>query len=100
MLGGSSVPVLGSPVIVRARVELAGLEPSEVDVQVVLGKVSNDSDELKDIVSSPMNYAGNGNYEAEVPLPHAGALGYTVRVLPRHGLLATPAELGRVVLAS
>jgi len=37
VLGGSSVPVLGSPVIVRARVELAGLEPSEVDVQVVLG---------------------------------------------------------------
>lgn len=100
VLGGSSVPVLGAPVIVRARVELAGLEPSEVDVQVVLGKVSHDSDELKDIVTAPMNYAGNGNYEAEVPLPHAGALGYTVRVLPRHGLLASPAELGRVVLAS
>jgi starch phosphorylase len=47
-----------------------------------------------------MRYAGNGNYEIEVPLPHAGAVGYTVRVLPRHDLLASPAELGRVVLAN
>jgi len=34
-----------------------------------------------------------------VPLPHAGTLGYTVRILPRHDLLASPAELGKVVLA-
>jgi starch phosphorylase len=95
---GSSAPVLGTPVSVRARVELAGMEPSEVDVQVVLGKVG-DSDELYDLTTASMQYAGNGNYEVDVPLPHAGSLGYTVRVLPRHDLLASPAELGRVVLA-
>jgi starch phosphorylase len=97
-IGGHPTPVLGAPVTVRARVELAGLEPSEVDVQVVLGKVG-DSDELHDLVTASMVFAGNGNYEVEVPLPHAGTLGYTVRVLPRHDLLASPAELGRVVLA-
>jgi glycogen phosphorylase len=43
---------------------------------------------------------GEGRFAATGPLPHAGALGYTVRVLPRHELLATPAELGKVVLAS
>ncbi|MFD0207162.1 MULTISPECIES: alpha-glucan family phosphorylase [Saccharothrix] len=98
-LNGSATPQLGAPVGVRARVELAGLEPSEVDVQVALGRVG-DSDELYDVVTHGMRYAGNGNYEIEVPLPHAGAVGYTVRVLPRHDLLASPAELGRVVLAS
>jgi starch phosphorylase len=97
-LNGSATPKLGSPVAVRARIELAGLEPSEVDVQVALGRVG-DSDELYDVVTHGMDYAGNGNYEIEVPLPHAGAVGYTVRVLPRHDLLASPAELGRVVLA-
>ncbi|QQQ75349.1 alpha-glucan family phosphorylase [Saccharothrix sp. 6-C] len=97
-LNGSVTPNLGSPVAVRARIELAGLEPSEVDVQVALGRVG-DSDELYDVVTHGMDYAGNGNYEVEVPLPHAGAVGYTVRVLPRHDLLASPAELGRVVLA-
>ncbi|WP_367136061.1 alpha-glucan family phosphorylase [Saccharothrix sp. HUAS TT1] len=97
-LDGSATPELGAPVGVRARVELAGLEPSEVDVQVALGRVG-DSDELYDVVAHGMRYAGNGNYEVEVPLPHAGAVGYTVRVLPRHDLLASPAELGRVVLA-
>ncbi|WP_033437504.1 alpha-glucan family phosphorylase [Saccharothrix sp. NRRL B-16314] len=98
-LNGSATPNLGSPLAVRARVELAGLEPSEVDVQVALGRVG-DSDELYDVVTHGMRYAGNGNYEIEVPLPHAGAVGYTVRVLPRHDLLASPAELGRVVLAN
>ncbi|MFE9745481.1 alpha-glucan family phosphorylase [Saccharothrix saharensis] len=97
-LNGSATPQLGAPVGVRARIELAGLEPSEVDVQVALGRVG-DSDELYDVVTHGMRYAGNGNYEIEVPLPHAGAVGYTVRVLPRHDLLASPAELGRVVLA-
>ena len=33
------------------------------------------------------------------PLPFAGLTGYTVRVLPNHPLLASPAELGKVVLA-
>ncbi|MFD9741898.1 alpha-glucan family phosphorylase [Umezawaea sp. NPDC059074] len=98
-IDGHPTPVLGAPVTVRARVELAGLEPSEVEVQVVLGKVG-DGDELHDLVTATMDYAGNGNYEVETPLPHAGTLGYTVRVLPRHDLLASPAELGRVVLAS
>jgi starch phosphorylase len=46
-----------------------------------------------------MTAAGDGQYAAELRLPHAGSLGYTVRVLPKHGLLASPAELGRVVLA-
>jgi glycogen phosphorylase len=97
-VAGSTTPLVGSPVRVRAAVELAGLDPSEVDVQVVFGRVG-DSDELYDLVTERMTHSGDGRYDVEVPLPHAGSLGYTVRVLPRHDLLATPAELGRVVLA-
>jgi starch phosphorylase len=69
-----------------------------VQVQAVVGRVA-DSDELYDVVTVPMNPDGDGHYSAEVALPHAGSLGVTARVLPNHELLATPVELGRVVLA-
>nr|WP_228047406.1 alpha-glucan family phosphorylase [Saccharopolyspora sp. HNM0983] len=92
-------PLLGSRVTVRAEVELAGLDPSDVDVEVVVGRV-DDSDELYDFVAESMAASGDGRYQAEVTLPHAGPAGYTVRVLPQHRSLSGPAELGRVVLAS
>jgi starch phosphorylase len=95
---GTTPPVIGATMRVRANVDLAGLEPSDVDVQVVVGRV-DDADELRDVVSVSMRSASHGEYRADLRLPHAGALGYTVRVLPRHDLLASPAELGRVVLA-
>jgi starch phosphorylase len=60
----------------------------------------DDIGELRDVVTASMKPAENGEYTAALRLPHAGALGYTVRVLPHHDLLATPAELGKVVLAN
>ncbi|MFD0921093.1 alpha-glucan family phosphorylase [Saccharopolyspora rosea] len=91
-------PLLGGQVTVRASVDLAGLDPSDVDVEVVVGRV-DDSDELHDFVAESMRPAGEGRYEASVTLPHAGPAGYTVRVLPKHPLLSGYAELGKVVLA-
>jgi starch phosphorylase len=90
--------VVGREVLVKARIDLAGLEPSDVDVQAVVGKV-DDSDELHDVVTMPMDATGIGEFTAKLQLPHAGSLGYTVRVLPRHPMLASPAELAKVVLA-
>jgi starch phosphorylase len=91
-------PLVGTPVRVYATVEHGELLADEFDVQAVFGRV-DESGELYDVVTVPMRHSQDGRYEADVPLPNAGAVGYTVRVLPRHGLLATPAELGRVVVA-
>jgi glycogen phosphorylase len=96
-------PVVGAPMTVRAAVELAGLKPDDVAVQAVVGRV-NDSDELAGPVVAEMEHVGGtehdgDRFEAVVPLPHAGLLGYTVRVLPRHELLSSSAELGKIVLA-
>jgi starch phosphorylase len=91
-------PVLGERVSVQATVDLAGLDPSEVEVQAVIGRVG-DTDELHDVITVPMAQVADGCYGAEVTLPHTGSVGVTARVLPRHELLATPAELSRVVLA-
>ncbi|MGC7098538.1 alpha-glucan family phosphorylase [Amycolatopsis lurida] len=90
--------MVGTEVRVTARIDLAGLDPSEVDVQAVVGKVG-DTDDLAESVTVSMEPAGVGLFAAKLRLPYAGSLGYTVRVLPRHGLLATSAELGRVIHA-
>ncbi|WP_116111251.1 alpha-glucan family phosphorylase [Amycolatopsis ruanii] len=90
--------VVGDEVRVRAKVDLAGLAPSEVEVQTVVGRVG-DTDELAEPMTVPMQPSQEGEYTATLRLPRAGSLGYTVRILPRHDLLATPAELGKVVLA-
>ncbi|GAA3433197.1 alpha-glucan family phosphorylase [Kutzneria kofuensis] len=97
-VNGAHAPVVGQPVTVRARVDLNGLSPSDVEVQAVIGRVA-DSGELSEVVTATMTPGMDGAYQAELALPHVGSVGYTVRVLPHHELLATPAELGRVILA-
>jgi glycogen phosphorylase len=100
---GASLAV-GTPLTVRAAVDIAGLSADEVAVQVLIGRV-DDHDELHAPHATTMTSVGKTDgdcerYEATVALPAAGVIGYTVRVLPRHDLLASPVELGRVVLAS
>ena len=104
--GLPDTPVVGAPMTVRAAVQLAGLDPSDLCVEAVVGRVG-ETDDLADRVTVPMKHLGRADggaetadrFEAVVPLPHAGLAGYTVRVLPAHPLLASAAELGKVVLA-
>ncbi|OBF86340.1 glycogen phosphorylase [Mycobacterium sp. 852002-51163_SCH5372311] len=101
--GLPDTPLLGSKLTLTATVQLAGLAPDEVTVQAVLGRVDA-SDVLVDPITVEMSYAGTaegGNqvFSTTTPLPMAGALGYTVRVLPRHPMLADSNELGLVKLA-
>ena len=105
--GLPDTPVVGAPMTVRAVVALAGLDPADVAVEVVVGRV-DEADELSEAVTVPMKHVGpvdgvehdgTERFEAAVQLPHAGLTGYTVRVLPYNPLLASPVELGKVVLA-
>ena len=105
--GLPDTPVVGAPMTVRAVVSLGGLDPADVAVEAVVGRV-DETEELGDSVTVPMKHvgpvdgdaAGTERFEAVVQLPHAGLTGYTVRVLPSNPLLASPVELGKVVLAS
>jgi starch phosphorylase len=90
--------VVGNDVRVRAHIDLAGLDPSEVEVQAVVGRVA-DTDDLHEPIAVPMTSTSVGGFGAVLRLPHAGSLGYTVRILPCHPLLASPAELGLVIHA-
>ncbi|MBY0291517.1 MAG: glycosyltransferase family 1 protein [Mycobacteriaceae bacterium] len=101
--GLPDTPVLGSELTLTATVDLADLTPDEVSVQAVLGRVDA-GDTLVGPVTVPMQHAGTADGGNEIfttttPLPVAGPVGYTVRVLPHHPLLAGDNELGLVTLA-
>ncbi|GAB6986122.1 alpha-glucan family phosphorylase [Nocardioides pyridinolyticus] len=100
--GVGDAPEVGDSVSVRAFVALGSLTPDDVDVQLVHGR-STGEDELVDTVVESMHVAesyegGRHRFDGGVTLDRSGAFGYTVRVIPRNDLLASPAELGVVAL--
>lgn len=97
--GLPDTPVIGAELSVRANVDLGGLNASDVVVQAVVGRV-DEEENLTDVRTAAMTHVGaDGHehvYEVETRLPHSGAVGYTVRVLPHHHGLASDAEFGLV----
>ncbi len=93
----------GARLAVRATVALGELSPADVTVQVVYGR-AGDEDEIADPASADLSVEGQpgshpvARYAGEIELGGPGPFGYTVRVLPRHRLLATAAELGLVTV--
>ncbi|MFF0284659.1 alpha-glucan family phosphorylase [Streptomyces sp. NPDC005262] len=99
---GSSAE-LGSTLALRVRIALGALEPDDVEVQAVAGRVDS-ADAISDSQVFPLKPTGGQDlegrwlYEGPLALDRTGPYGYTVRVLPAHPLLATSAELGLVAL--
>ncbi|WP_163549487.1 alpha-glucan family phosphorylase [Candidatus Frankia nodulisporulans] len=97
--GLGDTPQVGQSLVVRATVDLGGLAPTDVDVIASYGRV-----DLADRILVPATLSlqrvedaeGALRYEGVIPLGRTGPFGYTVRVLPRHPLAASVAELGLV----
>jgi len=95
---------LGSALAVRVSVALGELTRDDVAVEVVYGRPDEDDEivrpayaELTAEASQAADAAeGAVRYSGEVSLDRPGPFGYTVRVLPRHRLLDSRAELGLV----
>jgi glycogen phosphorylase len=101
--GGVESPQLGDELEVRAYVELADLAPEHVLVEVVYG-IARNGDDLKDVQHERLELVSHdlghpATFAGTVRLARPGPFGYTVRVTPRHELLASPAELGLVAVA-
>jgi starch phosphorylase len=100
--GVGETPEIGGGIGLRAEVELPGLTPADVLVEAAYGRV-DDADRLHAVTTVVLQHdGGEGSrhwFTGTVPLTRTGAFGYTVRVLPRNGHLAVPAELGVVVNA-
>ncbi|QIS39020.1 alpha-glucan family phosphorylase [Clavibacter capsici] len=93
---------VGDELRVRAWVALGGLDAEDVTVEVVHGR-TGEGDVLLDVVRHALapvgGSGGQQEYAGTVPLATAGPFGYTVRVVPRHELLASSAEPGLVAVA-
>ena len=109
-LGMSDEPQIGDELRVSAYVSLGDLQPADVCVQAVYGRVSAtpagslEEDRLLDTATlelAPAEDLGDGRWQftGSLVIDRSGAFGYSVRVLPQHELLASPAEMALVVNA-
>jgi starch phosphorylase len=105
-IGIGNAPELGQSLELHAIVSLGDLEPDDVCVQVVFGRVDDD-DELRDAEHSELRNAGpiegqpgDWRFEGVVPMQRRGSFGYTVRVLPHNAALAAETELALVTVAA
>jgi len=101
--GLSDTPEVGEDLCVRAYVALGDLAPEDIEVQLLHGP-AGDEDHLLETTGTDLQLVerydgGRFAFEGSVTLDRSGPFGYTVRVLPRHAGLVSPAELGAVALA-
>ena len=102
--GLSDSPQVGEVLEVDAYVGLDGLEPDEVEVQVVHGRAALTTDDITDWSTTALTFVeryddGKCKFSGEVSIERTGQFGYTVRVLPYHRLMASPSALGLVANA-
>jgi starch phosphorylase len=93
---------VGSKIHVTTLVRLGELSPDDVEVQLITGRMGAD-ERLYDprVNQFPAGAEVDGGlrrYEGWIEAKRAGAIGYTVRVVPHHPLLANPAEMGLAAL--
>jgi starch phosphorylase len=87
---------VGEQVPVAARVDLAGLDPSEVMVEAFHSNLSSDGS-LRTGRGVRLELEGHQDgtylYRGAVPARASGLHGYAVRVMPRHYDVLVPNEL-------
>lgn len=101
--GVDATPQIGEELHVRAYVVLGDLTPDDVKVELVHGRAS-EADDLSEVhrIRLTLESAEPGQpatFEGTVRLERPGSFGSTVRVVPRHPLRATPADLGLIAVA-
>jgi glycogen phosphorylase len=91
-------PSLGAVLNVRVTAALGELNPADVSVEVVYGRPGEDEEIIEPSYAMlTVDGAAQGSltrFSGTVELGRPGPFGYTVRVLPRHPLLASRGELG------
>ncbi len=89
---------LGAEISIRAYLALGTMRPDDVMVEVVHGRVDADDvliDPQHSVMEPVEGYEGNRwQYRVDITMDRNGPFGYTVRALPRHPGLSTPAEMG------
>ncbi|MCU1399190.1 MAG: glgP [Acidimicrobiales bacterium] len=84
---------------VRATVDLGGLTPADVTVQVLHGPIDSHGELLAEPARIALAYDASGVWLGEYTVGRSGAYGLTARVLPLNPLLANPFEVGCIAWA-
>lgn len=77
----------GQPITVRAVVHLAGLRPSDVKVEAVIGRIGAEGhlEDTRVMALAPAAQQGEGwLFTAQFVPTHTGRLGYAMRISPNH----------------
>jgi len=85
--GPAGSVISGRPVPVRAAIDLAGLDPSDVRVEVVIGSVDNNGhlEETEVVVLPPVEQHDRvAVFGRDIVPERTGRLGYALRVSPNH----------------
>ncbi len=93
-------PRVGKDIRVEAVVDLGGLAPEDVSVELYYGQLDDDG-QLTEGAAMLMENNGpvEGNratYAAHMTCARSGRSGYTVRILPGHSSLPDSRDLGRI----
>jgi glycogen phosphorylase len=96
--GGTDTTELGAERAVSTVVGLGELSPADVEVQLLHGPVGS-GDELTEPVVTSLAHAGSADadhdrYSGTFTCSQPGRFGFTVRVVPSHPDLVSPAEMG------
>ena len=95
----AGVADLGTERTVRAQVELGGLTPDDVTVQLVHGRVGQSEEIEAPTVTAMSPDKKSGTYRGSFTCETAGRYGFTVRVVPHHADVANPVEAGLITWA-
>ena len=85
--GPAGTVISGKPVPVRAAIDLAGLQPDDVRVEVVMGSVDSNGhlEQTEVMVLPPVEHNGSvAVFAKDVVFERTGRLGYALRVSPDH----------------
>jgi starch phosphorylase len=90
----------GDSLTITAHIDLAGLTPEEVLVELYHGSVSNQSQEIKNAHRTEMKALNQENnawvYQVRIECADTGQQGHTVRILPKHEALVHPYRSGLI----
>lgn len=90
---------VGAKFKIKAQVALGSLQPSDVKVQVVVGKIGPNRDLVGTLAIDMAHKSSSGEaetFECAVDLPDTGHQGYTLRILPSNEDVNVASELNLV----
>ncbi|MGE5409592.1 MAG: alpha-glucan family phosphorylase, partial [Clostridiales bacterium] len=95
---------VGTEFIVKAEVQLGGLSPEDVEVQIYYGSVDKqDIAHANTFVNMEFDKSGSKSgsclYRGAIISSNSGQYGFTARILPKHPLLISPFDLGLICWA-